>query len=47
MKPVWAALLVLTFAASCGVDGAPVPPGSGIDPNNITDPSQIDPDGFF
>lgn len=46
MRLVWGLMLVL-LVAGCGVDGAPVPPGSGIDPNNITDPSQFDPEGFF
>jgi predicted small lipoprotein YifL len=40
-------LLGLAVLAGCGVDGAPVPPGSDIDPNNITNPRDFDPEGFF
>ncbi len=41
-------LLLLGLAlAGCGVDGAPVAPGSGVDPKNLTNPRDFDPEGFF
>ncbi len=46
MRLAWLFLLVLGVAG-CGVAGPPVPPGSDIDPRNVTDPAEIDPDNFF
>ncbi len=39
-------LTLLIWLAACGVDAPPVPPGEE-NPENISDPSEINPDGFF
>ncbi|MDF0601019.1 hypothetical protein P1J78_09785 [Psychromarinibacter sp. C21-152] len=45
MKWLW--MVLVLGVAACGVDGAPVPPGSDVDPDNITDPEDFDPGVFF
>jgi len=44
MKLLWTLLLGAALSA-CGIDGAPVSPGSGQDPNIADGPVDVDP--FF
>ena len=39
-------LIVLLGLAACGVDAPPVPPGED-NPENISSPEEIRPEGFF